>query len=550
MDNSGSRSKLSAPAAATGLSKSPARSASSTVPPRSPSVVQSTAARRPLSPLPPTQLATSVTPAPIVADNSVSTTTTATVTAFTAPLLTTITPPTTPALTTTTTAASTSTTSPPAQPSFKAAPAVVSPPTPSSSSLSTSAPTHTPTALSARLAAHRQLIAQQPALPLTATSLASSVTVHPPPAQRTLLASPAVVSHSAATHCPPDSPSLPSVRKPTSPHRAHTTHSSKSTATTVPSRPTATTSTPHQTFHVHNQRYIELAAIGRGATSKVYRVINEQRTCYALKHITLPAGSDGERGLVDIENEVRIMQRLKGRERCIQLIDYERRGGCCYMVLELGSIDLNGYMQSLSRPASSGELDSYRLHPIKLRELWLAMLECVSVCHTVGVLHRDLKPANFVFVDGVMKIIDFGIAALMGESDAANPTAVLSDSAMGTINYMSPESLSDNGPLVAGSTAGSGVRQNRKSDVWSLGCILYQLVYGKCPFADYVALHTKLRAITDERVAVVYGVRGKDGGVVGRWVLDVMQRCLVREVSDRASIDELLRHRFLNPDDE
>ena len=296
---------------------------------------------------------------------------------------------------------------------------------------------------------------------------------------------------------------------------------------------------------MHGQRYIELASIGRGATSKVYKVINEHRTCYALKVITLPAGSDGERGLVDIENEVRIMQRLKGRERCIQLIDYERRGSCCYMVLELGSIDLNGYMQSLSR----GGTDGYRLHPIKLRELWLAMLECVSVCHTVGVLHRDLKPANFVFVDGVMKIIDFGIAKLMGESDAANPTAVLSDSAMGTINYMSPESLSDNGPAVAGST-GAGVRQNRKSDVWSLGCILYQLVYGKCPFADYVALHTKLRAITDERVALMYPERGKDGAVVGKWVLDVMQRCLVREVGDRASIDELLAHRFLNPDDE
>ena len=94
------------------------------------------------------------------------------------------------------------------------------------------------------------------------------------------------------------------------------------------------------------------------------------------------------------------------------------------------------------------------------------------------------------------------------------------------------------------------MRQNRKSDVWSLGCILYQLVYGKCPFADYLALHTKLRAITDERVAVGYAEKGKDGRVVGRWVLDVMQRCLVREVHERASIDELLAHRFLNPDDE
>jgi serine/threonine protein kinase len=71
-----------------------------------------------------------------------------------------------------------------------------------------------------------------------------------------------------------------------------------------------------------------------------------------------------------------------------------------------------------------------------LRYFWQQILECVAVCHDHSVLHLDLKPSNFVSVGGQLKIIDFGIARNLGQH-----TNVVSESALGTINYMSPESL-------------------------------------------------------------------------------------------------------------
>ena len=141
--------------------------------------------------------------------------------------------------------------------------------------------------------------------------------------------------------------------------------------------------------------YYVIKLIGRGATSAVYKVLSPSKQLYALKVIPLsspsqPSASAGITTPQHLQTEVDCMQRLRGCSNCIQLIEYEHRPSHFSMLLELGSSDLNAYCEQ--------RMQSQRLHPIRLRELWLSMLECVQSCHTVGILHRDLKPANFVFV--------------------------------------------------------------------------------------------------------------------------------------------------------
>lgn len=67
------------------------------------------------------------------------------------------------------------------------------------------------------------------------------------------------------------------------------------------------------------------------------------------------------------------------------------------------------------------------------------MLEAVYTIHQHGIVHSDLKPANFLIVDGMLKLIDFGIANQM----QPDTTSIVKDSQVGTVNYMPPEAIKD-----------------------------------------------------------------------------------------------------------
>ena len=157
--------------------------------------------------------------------------------------------------------------------------------------------------------------------------------------------------------------------------------------------------------------------------------------------------------------------------RIIKLFDYEERpkpddpnGTELLMVMELGESDLASMLKLINK-------DARGLTDAKTKFYWGEMLETVAVVHSKGVVHKDLKPANFLIVKGMLKIIDFGIASKV--EDGKTHVIVTNDNMWGTLNLMGPEAFINDG---------SGFRISPKADVWSLGCILYHMVYNKYPF--------------------------------------------------------------------
>ncbi|XP_060198090.1 serine/threonine-protein kinase MPS1 isoform X1 [Lycium barbarum] len=307
---------------------------------------------------------------------------------------------------------------------------------------------------------------------------------------------------------------------------------------------------PDTFFKVNGKLYQRLGKIGSGGSSEVHKVIASDCSIYALKKIKLK-GRDYATAYGFCQ-EIEYLKRLKGKNNIIQLIDYEvtdkslldevmngsmsnnesrvKEDGYIYMVLEYGEIDLAHMLSQKWRELDSSESI---IDENWLRFYWQQILLAVNTIHEERIVHSDLKPANFLLVRGSLKLIDFGIAkAIMCDT-----TNIQRDSQVGTLSYMSPEAFMCNETDANGNT----IKCGRPSDIWSLGCILYQMVYGRTPFSEYKTFWAKFKVITDPNHAIAYEPLSNP------WLLDLMKKCLAWDRNERWRIPQLLQHPFLVP---
>ena len=293
---------------------------------------------------------------------------------------------------------------------------------------------------------------------------------------------------------------------------------------------------------VRGVKYLKLECVGQGGTCKVYKVLCPKRKTYALKRIRLQ-GREREtiEGFMD---EIRLLQGLRGRDNIIQLVDAEvcKAEGLIYVVLEYGEIDLARLLNKREKQARAklrdgGEREKggAMIDDNFLRLYFEQMVEAVGTIHEQKIVHSDLKPANFLFVEGALKLIDFGIAKQ--DTSKSDTTNIVRDHQVGTVNYMSPEAILNGQP----SALGGPLKVGRASDIWSLGCILYQMVYGQTPFASIAGMIPKLHAITDPKHTIAMPPTSNPH------LTDLIRRCLERHPHRRITIDGILEHPFLRP---
>ena len=209
--------------------------------------------------------------------------------------------------------------------------------------------------------------------------------------------------------------------------------------------------------------------LGSGAMGVVVAARHVDLQQLVAMKFMLPTALPNQAAADRFLREAQAAGRLRG-EHIARVMDFGRlTGGAPYIVMEyLEGNDLENILNNHG-PFSVGEAALY------LSQACSAMAEA----HAQGIVHRDLKPQNLFLTkrpDGspLLKVLDFGISKLQG--DVSGVTATQSTTVMGSPAYMSPEQ------------ARSAKHVDARSDIYSLGAILYQLLSGYLPFqADSVA---------------------------------------------------------------
>ncbi|KAI9761948.1 MAG: hypothetical protein M4579_000731 [Chaenotheca gracillima] len=292
---------------------------------------------------------------------------------------------------------------------------------------------------------------------------------------------------------------------------------------------------------VNGKSFTRLDCIGRGGSSRVYRVMAENAKIFALKKVNLE--DVDELTIRGYKGEIELLKKLDHVDRVVQLFDWEMNDDkkSLSVLMEMGEIDLSKIINMRFN------IDNAKFDSSFVRHYWKEMLECVQSVHQYDIVHSDLKPANFVLVQGHLKLIDFGIANAI-EDDTVN---VHREQQVGTLNYMSPEAIVDS-KAKSGLPASSGrmMKLGKPSDVWSLGCILYQMVYGKPPFAHITNQYERIMAIPNPRHAIAFPSTGMGGAKVPSGLIKTLKQCLNRDQHLRPTISQLLDENnvFLYPD--
>ncbi|HXH92827.1 MAG TPA: serine/threonine-protein kinase [Thermoanaerobaculia bacterium] len=262
--------------------------------------------------------------------------------------------------------------------------------------------------------------------------------------------------------------------------------------------------------------------IGRGGMGEVYRAADTRLGRDVAIKVLATHLADDPASLARFQREARAVAALS-HPNIVALFDVGSEGQTHYVVTEL-----------LEGETLRGRLSASRLPEDEILRIANAIADGLAAAHAKGIIHRDLKPENvFLTSAGGVKILDFGLASMQqtyAGIDTAIQTAALTEPGvlMGTIGYTSPEQLAGR-PLTTA------------TDVFSFGCVLYEMLQGQRPFkrdSNMEIIASVLRDAPFDRDAAKHLPAG---------MRDIVEQCLEKDPRERfpngAAVAAALRNR-------
>jgi len=217
--------------------------------------------------------------------------------------------------------------------------------------------------------------------------------------------------------------------------------------------------------------YRIISQIGKGGMATVYKAYQASVDRYVAVKVLPSQLAESHEFTARFQQEARIVAKLE-HPHILPVFDYGESDGIAYFVmryLETGT--LKDRMEA-GRPLPLDEID----------RIFTQLADALSYAHGHGIVHRDLKPANaLIDSQGNIFLTDFGIARLL---ESASPRLTQTDAIMGTPAYISPEQAQSQ-PV------------DQRSDIYSLGIILYEMATGGVPFVADTPLAVLFKHITD-----------------------------------------------------
>lgn len=277
------------------------------------------------------------------------------------------------------------------------------------------------------------------------------------------------------------------------------------------------------------QGWQPILTVGKGSFGTVYKALLANKVTVVCCKVLNIAEVDRERDMHKVHNEVALMKQLSHPNIVQYYGSLEDKEQLVIVMEFVNGCSLN---QVIHRFGPSVSLET-------MRQWVLQIVSGIQYLHSRGIVHRDIKGANVLLsTEGVVKLVDFGCSKYLGGDHAAasqNGSFQTSgcSTLVGTPYWMAPE-------VIKGDLEGGKSLYGLKSDIWSLGCTIVEMLTGKPPWPESTSMWAAVWKIANST-----GLPTEIPPNLDPELMNFLECCFVRDPAKRASIEELRNHPFL-----